>query len=169
MNELILGYMRYLNTSSEDNLIIPNEYDSEFWRWFESNGTLYEGIKIRKNSKPSHVDIRANMCFNNSFRMSIAFVKRYFLYEGFAFRNMARSYIKHSFNVDKQGKVVDFSLERESDNNLNYGVYVGVKIPLSFARMIYNQSEINFTQHSLLVPYYLYCMQYDSFLEYTRI
>lgn len=172
MKEYIRGYMRYLNTSSEDKLQIPPEYVLEFWSWFESNAKLYNGIKIRKNLKPTVIDIQTNMCFKNSYRISIAFVKRYFLYEGFAFRNMDKSYLKHSFNVDKQGKVTDFSLFKNSDNNLNYGVYVGVKIPLSFARMFYEKNtrkKDNFTQHSLLVAYFLYRKKDNQFLDYSKI
>lgn len=172
MKKYILGYKNYLNTSSEDNLQIPTEYILDFWTWFESNARLFNGTKIKNNLNPTVINIITNMCFRNSYRISIAFVKRYFLYEGFAFRNMDKSYIKHSFNVNKWGKVADFTLLKNNNSNLNYEIYVGVKIPLSFARMFYkknNGKTDNFTQYSLLVAYFLYRKNDNRFLEYLKI
>jgi len=170
MINYINGYKRYLDTSFEDKLDIPIGYEDSFWHWFESKAKLYHGNEISRKLHPTHINQVQNMCYKNSYKISIAYVKKMLLYEGFSFRRMDEFYNRHSFNVNRRGIVMDYSLPFNENENHNFGIYIGVKIPLSFARKINNQGsskDRDHNQYSLLVSYFLFCNNVEEYLIYS--
>jgi len=148
---LISGYKRYLETTDEQRLDVPNGYENQFWEWFIRKSYLFNKNKIRKKLQITNITIRENnFCFKNTFRISKGFIKKLAYFEGLAYSgNAVPEYLKHAFNVSKSGKVSDYSLEFRADNQYDY--YVGVKIPLSFAREVYLElGDYEYSQYSLL-------------------
>ena len=175
MNEqLVNSYRFYLNTMSLDNLLIPDEFVEGFWTWFSINGKKFDETKIRKKLKfPNLKLFDNNSCFMNTYRILKAFRKRYYYYEGFAVQTNNNNYMRHAFNLSKNGLIIDYSLNyptKITDINLFWNCYYGVKIPETFARLVYNKiGNKEQTQLSLLVPYYLYLNDFDDFFEYANL
>jgi hypothetical protein len=167
--DLILKYISRLKSSSEQSLNIPSEHEDDFWKWFEGKSRIYYGKQIRKTLRGTTIHIKPNnFCFKNSFRIAKGFVKRLFYFEGFSYNGNDSNFIRHAFNVCKNDRVSDYSLSDKPESKQDF--YVGVKIPLTFVRMIYAlKGDAKFTQYSLLVPYYLYTKGIVYYTEYAPL
>ena len=165
LEEYIDKYRNYLKSTSEQELNVPEEYKNEFWNWFKIKAKLSNGNKIIRILPDPQIRISKSACYNNTFRISKAFVKRYIYFEGFAFSKNPEEFLVHAFNTNKYRKVYDFTL---GNNTLQYDIYIGVKIPLAFIRKIYLHFGLfEFSQYSVLVPFFLYKMNYENYLEYA--
>jgi len=167
--DLISKYKHQLKSSSDQSLNIPSEYEDDFWKWFEGKSRIYYGKQIRKTLRGTTIPIKPeNFCFKNCFRIAKGFVKRLFYFEGFSYRKNDSTCLRHAFNVCKNDRVSDYSLSDKPESKQDF--YVGVKIPLTFARKIYALiGDAKFTQYSLLVPYYLYNKGIEYFNEYAEL
>lgn len=166
--ELIEKYKFQLKTSSDQELKMPDACGASFWEWFEAKSRFYTSEKIRKQLLETSIPIQDNFCFKNTYRISKAFVKRLYFSEGFSYKKNTDTCLRHAFNVCKNDRVVDYSLLSKTTNWQD--VYIGVMIPLSFARMIYFKKEdYKHSQYSLLVPYYLYKTENSDYLQYAEL
>jgi hypothetical protein len=169
MKEYIDGYQHYLKTSSLDKVDLLPEHAKEFWKWFQENAKLFNNDDIKRNLLSPFIILKGGVCFKNSYIVSKTTSGKIFYYEGFAYREMDYSYLRHAFNVNKDGEVLDYSLNKpwKRDKNQYYQIYIGVQIPISFAKMVYNEKKGKNSQYSLLVSYYLHGLGFDRYLEYT--
>jgi hypothetical protein len=169
---IINRFREYLKSTVSENLKIPTELESEFWEWFERKAKYYSLERIKKKLRPVNIELHGSFCFKNSFKIAKAFNKRYFYYEGFAYRKMDYDFCRHAFNVCKWGKIIDYSWNNKKydDENLRYSEYVGVKIPLSFIRRLYKVKPkgVN-NQYPALVSYFLYQKGDKDFAEFAEI
>lgn len=166
-HDLILNYKNQLQSSSDQKLDFPSRYEDRFWEWFNKKSIIFDSKKIRKNLRETSIPISDNFCFKNTYRISKGFVKRLFYFEGFSYNTNSEFALKHAFNVCKHGKVNDYSLKDKHEDKQDF--YVGVKIPLSFARKVYQEKgDYKFTQYSLLVAYFMYLNGMENYLSYTE-
>jgi|WetSurMetagenome_2_1015567.scaffolds.fasta_scaffold02589_4 hypothetical protein len=164
-NDLISSYRIQLESSGIQKLEIPEGHTEEFWSWFKKKSCFYDSKSFRKKLRKTDIPIENNLCFKNSYRIAKGFVKRLYYFEGFVYSKNDDA-VKHAFNVCKHQKVNDYTLMNKEDFNQQY--YVGVKIPLTFARSIYlKNDDFKYSQESLLVPFFMYKMNIDNFLNYT--
>jgi hypothetical protein len=167
-HELILKYKNQLKSFDDQKVIIPMGFEDKFWEWFENKSKMFELKKVRKKLRATNIPIvENNFCFKNTYRIAKGFIKRLFYYEGFSYSNRTESATKHAFNVCKNGKVNDYSLKDKPNEKQDY--YIGVKIPLSFARKIYKEKgDYKFAQDSLLVAYFMYINGIKGYMQYTE-
>ncbi len=167
LEEYIDKFRNYLKGTSEQKLNVPEEYKDEFWNWFKIKAKLFSGRKIIRSLPDPRIRISKSACYNNTFRISRAFVKRYIYFEGFAFSKNPEEFLVHAFNTNKCRKVYDFTLE---NNTLQYDIYIGVKIPLAFIRKVYKHYELKkFSQYTVLVPFFLFKKGYQEYFEYAKL
>lgn len=161
--ELILKYRTQLNSFSDQELIIPELHEYGFWEWFEKRSRIYNYKRIRKNLYMTSIPIVGNnFCFKNSFRIAKGFVKRLYYFEGFTYDSSTENCIRHAFNVCKHDTVLDYSLNGKPESTQDF--YIGVKIPLNFAKKIYHlKGDAKYTQYSLLVPYFMFSNGIENF------
>lgn len=166
--KLILSYRQQLASTGVQKLDIPDGYIEEFWIWFRDNSFIYDSKSFRKKMRSTDIPIEENnFCFKNSYRIAKGFVKRLYYFEGFAYSKFNDA-VKHAFNVCKNQKVNDYSLMNKEGFNQSF--YVGVKIPLSFARKIYHKKgDFKYSQESLLVAYFMYKNKLKDYLNYTAL
>jgi hypothetical protein len=166
-NELILSYQQQLKNLGTQSLEIPDGYVAEFWKWFNEHSFFFDSTSFRKKLRKTDIPIENNFCFKNSYRIAKGFVKRLHYFEGFVYSKFNEA-VKHAFNVCNSQKVNDYSLINETDFNQQY--YVGVKIPLTFARKIYHEKgDFKYSQESLLVSYFMYKKNIEGYLNYTTL
>lgn len=134
--ELITKFKAQLSSMSDQHIDIHSGHENDFWNWFEKRSRIYNINRVRKNMYKTSIPIlENNFCFKNSYRIAKGFVKRLFYYEGFTYHKNTDNCIRHAFNVCRQDTVFDYSLHGKPESKQDF--YVGVKIPLSFARKIY--------------------------------
>lgn len=134
-HDLIALYKTQLKSFDDQKIEIPSGYEDEFWDWFENKSIMFDSKSVRKNLRDTSIPIVAdNFCYKNTYRIAKGFIKRLYYFEGFSYSKRKDSYARHAFNVCKNGKVNNYSLKDKPDDKQDY--YVGVKIPLSFARKI---------------------------------
>lgn len=167
--ELIAKYKAQLSTMSDQQLDIPVGSETDFWNWFERKSRIYNSKRIRKNLYITTIPIvENNFCYKNCYRIAKGFVKRLFYFEGFAYHIHTENCLRHAFNVCKHDTVFDYSLNDKPESKQDF--YIGIKVPLSFARMIYAKGgDYKFTQYSLLVPYFLYSIGHKDFFQYRSL
>lgn len=165
--EIITKYKRQLGSMSDQQLDIPNEFEKEYWDWFEIKSRIYNSKRIRKNLYSTTIPIvENNFCYKNSYRIAKGFLLRMFYFEGFLYQKNADHCVRHAFNVCKHDTVFDYSMRNKPINKND--IYVGVKIPLTFARKIYMLGgDYKYTQFSLLVPYFLFSIGNENFFQYS--
>ena len=165
-HNLIIKYKIQLESSSGQILYIPPGFEDRFWDWFDKKSYMFDSKNIRKNLRKTSIPIANNFCFKNSYRIAKGFIKRLFYFEGFSYSASTDFALKHAFNVCKHGKVNDYSLNNKHDEKQD--VYIGVKIPLTFARKVYQEhGDYTHAQDSLLVPYFMYQLGLENYLDYT--
>jgi hypothetical protein len=165
-HDLILKYKNQLKSLSDKSLLIPEGYENKFWDWFEQKSKVFNTKKNRNHLRSTSIPIVDNFCYKNTYRIAKGFIKRFFYFEGFSYSEQKKLCLRHAFNVCKNGKVNDYSLQDKSIDK--YDFYIGVKIPLGFARKVYfEHGDYIFTQDSLLVAYFMYLNGFDNYLEYT--
>jgi len=166
---MIAKYMRQLKIMGDQHLDIPSGYEMVFWDWFKIKSRIYNSNCIRRNLYLTSIPIvENNFCFKNSYRVSKGFLKRLFYFEGFLYQKNADNCVRHSFNVCKHDSVFDYSM-RNKQVNMN-DIYVGVKIPLTFARKIHKMGgDYKYIQYSLLVPYFLFSIGYEDYFQYASL
>jgi hypothetical protein len=167
-SDYIARYRTYLEGTSEQELLIPEEFSKNFWNWFNQKAILFEGRKVIGNPPDPKIDTQPIHCFINTFRCGRAFVKRYIYFEGFTYSSSTDEYVRHAFNTNKGRKVYDFTLKGEAKTK--YDKYVGVKIPLAFVWKIYKHYGyfIN-AQYSMLVSFFLFKSGFQNYQEYANL
>lgn len=162
---LILKYKSQLESMGDQQLILPEKYEDDFWDWFIRKSKLFSHKKISHVLRETDVPLKKSFCFKNTYRIAKAFVKRLFYFEGFAYSKNEDFCLKHAFNVTKRCKVNDYSINDNQQDKYNY--YIGVKINLSFAKKIYKENgDHKNTQYSLLVAYFMYSNFIDNYSKY---
>lgn len=166
--KLITSYKTQLKSSGDQKLAIPSGYEDRFWEWFINNSILFDTKRVRTKLRVTTIPIiENNFCYKNTYRISKGFVKRLYYFEGFAYSKQNDFCLRHAFNVCKNGKVNDYSIMNRPNDHQDY--YIGVKIPLSFARKVYKEhGDYKFSQDSLLVPYFMYINGLDDYIHYTE-
>jgi hypothetical protein len=166
--ELITSYKTQLKSSGDQKLVIPSGYDDRFWEWFTNNSKLFDLKTVRTKLRDTTIPIiDNNFCYKNTYRIAKGFVKRLYYFEGFGYTKQSDFCLRHAFNVCKNGKVNDYSLRNNTNNAQDY--YIGVKIPLSFARKVYKEhGDHKYAQDSLLVPYFMHLNGLNDYLQYTE-
>jgi len=175
--QYIDSYRNYLVSSGQDGLEIPDDYIDEFWDWFKLRAKFFQKERIYKNIVNTAIPIETNSCFKNTYRIAKGFKKNLFYFEGFAYREMDSSFIKHAFNVSKRFKVNDFTLnklhgkEEDEEENINeiYSIYIGVKIPLNFIQEIYRSRDYKYAQYTCLVPRFMYENNIPNYISYSEL
>jgi hypothetical protein len=165
-NELISSYIKYLRSYSDQDILIPDGFEDRFWEWFGEKSRIFSSRELRANLKETDIPIEDNFCFKNTYRVAKGFTKRFYYYEGFSFAKQGNEFLRHAFNVCGKYKVNDYSLRNKP--NKKYDYYVGVKIPLWFARKVYlEHGDYLNAQDSLLVPYFMFLSGMNNYLKYT--
>lgn len=128
---------------------------------------MFDSKRVKKKLRVTNIPITSNnFCYKNTYRIAKGFIKRLHYFEGFAYSKRHDFYLRHAFNVCKNGKVNDYSI---NDANNTQDIYIGVKIPLSFARKVYREhGDYRYAQDSLLVPYFMYLNEIEDYLQYTE-
>lgn len=170
-NELLDNFRSYLRTVMEEEYSIPEGFEDLFWEWFLEKGKLFQSNMIKRNPRPPLIEIFTSACYKNSYRLMKAFKKNLSFYEGFALEPNNNDFIRHAFNVNKSGKICDYTFrDLEMQYEIpNYQIYYGVKIPDTFVRRVYyTLGDARYTQYSVLVPYFLFKNDYPRYLNYTN-
>jgi hypothetical protein len=163
---LISAFITQLQTLGTQEMVIPEGYEDRFWEWFRTKSRIFSIRRVRKSLRATSIPIRDNFCYKNTYRIAKGFKKRLFYYEGFAFSQQHDLYLKHAFNVCKWFRVSDYSPNER--HNILFDYYVGVRIPLGFARRIYSEhGDYLNVQDSLLVPYFMSLNGLNGYLDYT--
>ncbi len=164
--ELIAKYKTQINSIGDQKLDIPAGRETDFWDWFERKSRIYNYKKIRNKLYVTNIPILENFCFKNSFRIAQGFVKRLFYFEGFTYHSRTDNCIRHAFNVCENDTVFDYTLFENPENRQDY--YIGIRIPLNFAREIYKlKTEGSYSQYPLLVAYFMMVYKIDGYIQYT--
>ncbi len=166
----IVRYRNYLERTTDQQFLIPDDFIEEFWTWFENKGKLFEGSKIQNKLPDPGIKLHSSACFGNSYRIANAFVKRYIYFEGFAYSYSRNEYLMHAFNTNKYRTVYDFTLKGHPPSQDQFDTYVGVRIPLALIRSAYNELGFSqYTQYTMLAIYFLYSNNLDFNFDYCNL
>jgi hypothetical protein len=123
-----------------------NDPKEEFLKFTPYMRTLIDENGIVKRECHPYLELEPNMCRTNSMEVCLESEGEYRYVEGVMIPNGFGSQITHSWNIDSDGNLFDFTLHESVTGRDTFasgsGVYFGVEIPIDIVQRVWDLTKM---------------------------